>query len=55
MIGIKFSARRFGETGGLRWSQEQPNQLYYTPLNGRTQIIERGEGNLSPRQIGPPV
>ena len=38
----------FGETGGLRWSQEQPNQLYYTPLNGRTQIIERGEGNLSP-------
>jgi predicted dehydrogenase len=38
----------FGETGGLRWAQEQPNQLYYTPLNGRTQIIERGEGNLSP-------
>lgn len=38
----------FGETGGLRWSQEQPNQLFYTPLNGRTEIIERGEGNLSP-------
>lgn len=38
----------FGETGGLRWQQEQPNQLYYTPLNGRTQIIERGEGGLSP-------
>ncbi|MEP2532589.1 Gfo/Idh/MocA family oxidoreductase [Shimia sp.] len=38
----------FGENGGLRWSQEQPNQLYYMPLNGRLQTIERGEGNLSP-------
>ena len=38
----------FGETGGLRWSQEQPNQLYYMPLGGRLQTIERGEANLSP-------
>ena len=38
----------FGETGGLRWTQEQPNQLYYKPLHGRVEIIERGEGNLSP-------
>jgi len=38
----------FGEQGGLRWQQEQPNQLYWTPLNGRTQIIERGEAGLSP-------
>ncbi len=38
----------FGEKGGLRWAQEQPNQLYYMPLNERVQIIERGEGNLSP-------
>ncbi len=38
----------FGEKGGLRWAQEQPNQLYYMPLNERLQIIERGEGNLSP-------
>ncbi len=38
----------FGETGGLRWSQEQPNQLYYMPLKQRLQVIERGEGNLSP-------
>ncbi|MFG5384859.1 Gfo/Idh/MocA family protein [Yoonia sp. R2-816] len=37
----------FGETGGLRWSQEQPNQLYYMPLGGRLQVIERGEANLS--------
>jgi predicted dehydrogenase len=38
----------FGETGGLRWSQEQPNQLYWMPLGGRLQVIERGEGALSP-------
>ena len=38
----------FGETGGLRWAQEQPNQLHYMPLGQRLQIIERGEGNLSP-------
>ncbi len=38
----------FGETGGLRWGQEQPNQLYHMPLGKRLQVIERGEGNLSP-------
>ena len=42
------SLQVFGETGGLRWSQEQPNQLFYMPLNRRLQIIERGEANLSP-------
>jgi len=38
----------FGERGGLRWAQEQPNQLYWMPLNGRLQTIERGEAGLSP-------
>lgn len=38
----------FGEEGGLRWAQEQPNQLIWTPTNGRNQIIERGEAGLSP-------
>lgn len=38
----------FGEKGGLRWAQEWPNQLYWTPLNGRTDIIERGAEGLSP-------
>lgn len=38
----------FGANGGLRWAQEQPNQLYYMPLGGRLQTIERGEANLSP-------
>jgi predicted dehydrogenase len=38
----------FGETGGLRWAQEQPNQLYYTALHEPTRIIERGVAGLSP-------
>jgi predicted dehydrogenase len=38
----------FGEKGGMRWAQEWPNQLFWTPLNGRTEIIERGGPNLSP-------
>jgi predicted dehydrogenase len=40
--------RVFGEKGGLRWAQEWPNQLFWTPLNGRTEILERGGPNLSP-------
>jgi predicted dehydrogenase len=41
-----FEIQVFGETGGLKWSAEQPNQLIYTPLGGRTQIIEKGESGL---------
>jgi predicted dehydrogenase len=37
----------FGETGGLRWQQEQPNQLYWTPLGEPTRILERGAAGLS--------
>lgn len=42
-----FDFQVFGETGGLRWASEQPNQLVYTPVGGRTQIIEKGEAGLS--------
>jgi len=38
----------FGEKGGLAWAQEQPNQLYWMPLGGRREVIERGEAGLSP-------
>jgi predicted dehydrogenase len=38
----------FGEQGGLRWAQEQPNQLWWMPLGGRVEVIERGEAGLSP-------
>lgn len=42
-----FDIQVFGETGGLRWASEQPNQVYYTPVGGRTQIMEKGEAGLS--------
>jgi predicted dehydrogenase len=38
----------FGEKGGLRWHQEQPNQLFWTPVGGSTSVIERGVAGLSP-------
>lgn len=41
-----FDIQVFGETGGLRWASEQPNQLYHTPVGGRCQIIEKGEAGL---------
>ncbi len=42
-----FDIEVFGETGGLRWASEQPNQVFYTPVGGRTQIMEKGEAGLS--------
>lgn len=42
-----FDIQVFGETGGMRWASEQPNQIHYTPVGGRTQIMEKGEGGLS--------
>jgi predicted dehydrogenase len=42
-----FDIQVFGETGGLRWASEQPNQVYYTPVGGRTQIMEKGQAGLS--------
>jgi predicted dehydrogenase len=41
-----FDIQVFGETGGMRWASEQPNQLIYTPVGGRTQIMEKGEAGL---------
>ncbi len=40
--------RVFGERGGLRWAQEQPNQLHWTPLNEPTRTLERGDSSLAP-------
>lgn len=39
--------RIFGETGGLRWQQEQPNQLFWTSLGRPTVVLERGSPDLS--------
>jgi predicted dehydrogenase len=43
-----FSMRVFGSKGGIRWHQEYPNQLYWTPLGSSTQILERGDARLYP-------
>lgn len=40
----------FGEKAGLRWEQERPNQLYYTPVGGSTTTIERGGSGLTPEE-----
>jgi predicted dehydrogenase len=40
--------RVFGEKGGLRWAQQWPDQLYWTPLNRPTITLERGGPGLSP-------
>lgn len=45
MHGLRIEV--FGEKGGLAWQQEHPNQLYYTPLNEPTRILERGTDGLS--------
>ncbi|MEM9734016.1 MAG: Gfo/Idh/MocA family oxidoreductase [Pseudomonadota bacterium] len=42
-----FDIQVFGEKAGMRWASEQPNQVYFTPTGGRTQIMEKGEGGLS--------
>lgn len=41
------SIRIFGEGGGLRWDQEQPNQLRWTPLGEPVRILERGDASLA--------
>lgn len=43
--------RLFGETGGLRWHQEFPNQLFWSPLGEPTQILERGDRRLYPEAL----
>ena len=40
------SLRVFGERGGLRWYQEQPNQLHWTPVGEPTRVLERGDAAL---------
>jgi predicted dehydrogenase len=39
--------RVFGEKGSLTWFQEQPNELEFTKLFGRSERIKRGADDLS--------
>ncbi len=41
-----FGFRVFGSRGGLRWRQEFPNQLHYSPIGEATRILERGDPSL---------
>ncbi len=41
-----FDIQVFGEKGGLKWFSEQPNQLLFSKIGHRTEIIEKGENNL---------
>lgn len=36
----------YGETGALTWRQEEPNALWYAPLEGPVQLLRRGNPYL---------
>jgi predicted dehydrogenase len=40
--------RIFGEKGGLRWRQEEPNQIIWSPLGEPSRTLERGTSGLHP-------
>jgi predicted dehydrogenase len=40
--------RIFGEKGGLAWEQEQPNDLWWSPLGEPTRKLTRGTGAVGP-------
>lgn len=48
-VGVEngLNIRVYGEKGGIRWLQEEPNTLIVTWLDKPTQIIRTGVGNLS--------
>ncbi len=39
--------RVYGETGGLEWAQEQPNQLVHSPYGEAPRVIRRAGGGAS--------
>lgn len=41
------SLRVYGEKGGIRWRQEEPNRLEVSPLEGPRRLLTRGGGGLS--------
>ena len=38
----------YGETGSLRWHQENPNELWYAPLDEPVQLLRRANPYLGP-------
>jgi len=43
----KLRLRLYGTKGGLDWSQEQPNHLYWSPFGQPTQLLSRGTGSAN--------
>ncbi|CAN7239723.1 Gfo/Idh/MocA family oxidoreductase [Pseudoduganella sp. LjRoot289] len=39
--------RVFGSAGGLEWAQQQPNELFWTPLGEPTRILTRGSAAMN--------
>ncbi len=46
-----FGFRAFGSRAGLRWRQEFPNQLHFSPVGDATRILERGDSALCPESL----
>ena len=40
--------RVYGEKGGIEWSQEDPNYLWYTPLGEPKRLLTRGGAGTGP-------
>lgn len=40
--------RIYGEKAGLRWRQEEPNQLWLFHDNGRSELVQAGDPDLGP-------
>lgn len=40
--------RVYGDRGGLDWAQENPNRLWLYHADGRTELIQAADANLSP-------
>jgi len=38
--------RIYGSKGALEWGQENPNQMWFTPLNGPRRLLTRGSGGM---------
>lgn len=39
--------RVYGSAGGIEWAQQQPNELYWTPLGEPTRIVTRGGASMN--------
>ncbi|MDR0808595.1 MAG: Gfo/Idh/MocA family oxidoreductase [Gemmobacter sp.] len=40
--------RLYGDKGGLEWSQENPNRLWFTPFGGEKRLLSRGGARADP-------